>query len=147
MEHSGVRTQGKEIQRSAFAEKGFARSDRRARRINDIDAILEHRADPSTCENEREIIISALSKLEARSAYAKFQMIRKRLKGRFSGQEVNNLERILAILRRLEKEGFDAPREIIRQRAFDAALDNMKLQDFLFFVPEKIPYRERRAAL
>lgn len=134
-----------EIGKSALAKDGLLPVNFSIRRINnDIDALLLHKSIPENHKQECRIIIDYLFAMEAKASYRKFQTIRHGLKSRFGGQGINAIERILMTLKRLEKDGYDAPRDLIRKRAYDAALDNSRMQDFLFFVPEKIPFQERR---
>lgn len=78
------------------------------------------------------------------AALRKFQSIRVSLKKIFMGQEINNLERILASLKSMAKEGYIVQKDIVIEVAREAALDNRQMSKFLFLIPEKIPYRERQ---
>lgn len=93
---------------------------------------------------DREKVVNSLFAMQENAAFKKFQSIRPELKKIFRGQEINNLERILASLRTMALEGYIVQKELIVKEAKEAALDNDLMHRFLYLIPEKIPYKERQ---
>lgn len=142
MSDKNVIKQAQNISASARAEKWLFASDFDARRVNNaVEGDIVHNAEDY--HSERQKIVNSLFSYPEAQAMKKFAEMRPSLKKLFSGSERNNIERILAALLRMSKEGYDTPRDLMRDRAKTAAMDNSQLADFLNFVPVKIPYCER----
>lgn len=134
MEYDTIQDQPKKTKQSTFAKKRFMDVNGVAGSIDNSDWLSFHDYPKN---DDRFNLICSLFGMEAKEVCSHFVSLKRSLKGKFSGQEINTIERIFSAIARMDKEDYTVGRADLLDLARKAAFNNKYLHDFLEFVPQK----------